>query len=395
MSSRRQFLAGTGSAGAAVLAGCLGGPEPRYVGESDRTPDTRWWPQPEFDRIASCYNPKPVGPGSDVTERWRIDISGPSARPVVADGLAYLPTVAAVRAVDAATGEERWRESGGGDGPMWPRHVVWHDGTVYVARMDDPALLALDGATGEREWTFAPERGLRTLVLDPEGATLYAGGSRGTVYAMDAETGDRRWQRTVFGPVSKLAQSIPELLVATEAGEVYGLSPDDGRGYWRQKLPGVVQSLATANGRGAFVSVFGGPTVELESERAGAVRWKRDVWSADSFIVAGRTLVAAGRRLTALDVRSDGERQWTGGPTAQCGPAATGETVYSASENRVRATAFDGGVGLGGVRVGSRRWSHRVEGRPEQGLAVADGAVFVLTEGGGDESSKAYALEEA
>lgn len=395
MPSRRQFLTGTGSAGAAVLAGCLGGPVPRYVGESDQTPDKRWWPQPEFDRIASCYNPTHVGPRSDVTERWNLDISGPSARPVVADGLAYLPTVEALRAVDVTTGEEQWRENGGGDSPMWPRHVIWHDGTIYVAQMDDPALIALDGTTGERTWTFTPKRGLRTLLLNPEGTALYAGGSRGTVYAMDAATGDRRWQRKVFGPVSKLAQSIPELLVATEAGEVYGLSPDDGRGYWRQKVPGAVQSLATANGRGAFVSVFGGPTVELESERAGAVLWKQDVWSADSFIVAGRTLVATGRRLTALDIRSDGERQWAGGSTTQCGPAATGDTVYSASENRVRATAFDGGVGFGGVRVGARRWSHRVEGRPEQGLTVADGAVFVLTEGGGDESSKAYALEEA
>jgi hypothetical protein len=46
--------------------------------------------------------------------------------------------------------------------------------------------------------------------------------------------------------------------------------------------------------------------------------------------------------------------------------------------------------------VGTRRWSHPVEGRPEQGLAVADGAVFVLTEATREgEQSSAYALEAA
>ena len=393
MPSRRQFLVG-GAAGAAIFAGCLGAPEPRYAGESGEEPDTRWWPQPEFDRIASCYNPRPVGPREAVAERWSIDISLPSSRPVVADGIAYLPTATALRAVDAKTGEERWRENGG-DEPMWPRRVLWHDGTVYVTQVGEPALIALDAETGEREWTLTPsDSGVRALLLDPEGADLYAGDGRGTVYALDADTSELHWQREVFGPVVAFAKSIPELLVATEAGEVYGLSPDDGRGYWRQKLPGHVESLGTANGRGAFVSVFGGPTVELESERAGAVRWRRGTWSADSFVVAGRTLVAAGNRLTALDIRG-GKRQWTGGKTAQCGPAAAGDTVYAASEDRITAYDFGGGFGVGPVRIGAKRWSHAVEGRPEQGLVVADDAVFVLTEGNEEEASKAYALEEA
>jgi outer membrane protein assembly factor BamB len=277
---------------------------------------------------------------------------------------------------------------------MWPRRVLWHDGTVLVAQVGEPGLIALDAQTGERQWTFTPEQfGVRALLADPEGGDLYAGDSRGTVHALDAQTGERRWQRELFGPVAAFAQSIPELLVATEAGEVYGLSPDDGRGYWRAKLPGYPESLATANGRGAFVSVFGGPTVELASDRAGATEWRRDVWSADSFVVAGTTLLAAGRRLVALDLRS-GERRWTGGRTTQCGPAAAGDTVYAASEERVTAYRFGGGVGVGQFRLGARRWSYPVEGRPEQGLAVADGAVFVLTEGT-DGRSKAYALEEA
>lgn len=99
-------------------------------------------------------------------------------------------------------------------------------------------------------------------------------------------------------------------------------------------------------------------------------------------------VLAAGSRLVALDSRS-GARRWTGGSTTQCGSAA-GDTVYAAAEDRVTAYAFGGGVGAGGAR----HWTHAVVGRPEQGLAVADGAVILLTEDPEEGTSKAYALEE-
>jgi outer membrane protein assembly factor BamB len=391
--NRRQFLAGAGATGLAATAGCLGGSKPRYAGEEN--PDTNWWPQPQFDRIGSCYNPKSVGPRESVTERWSLDISAPSdCAPVIADGLAFLPTASAVRAVDARTGEEQWHENGG-DPPMWPREVAFHDGLVFVAQVGDPGLLALDAATGEREWTFDPEGyGVGALLLDPERPSLFAGDAEGRVYELDPATGKARWRRRVFGGVTSFAQSIPELLVGTEAGEVLALHPTDGTAYWRGEIPGQVEALATANGRGAFVSTFGGPTVELNGRKKGARNWTADPWAADSFVVAGDTLFAAGNRLVALD-SNDGSRRWTGGKTAQCGPAAAGDTVYAASEGVVTAYKFGGGVGVRSHRVGETRWSHSVEGRPEQGIAVADGAVFVLTEGGDEEASKAYALEEA
>lgn len=391
--NRRQFLAGVGATGIAVTAGCLGASDPHYAGQDE--PDTEWWPQPQFDRIASSYNPKPVGPRESVAERWSLDISLPSdCPPVVADGLAFLPTASEVLAVDARTGEEQWRENGG-DGPMWPLSVIYHDGLVFVAQMDERGLLALDAETGERQWTFDPEgHGVQALVVDPQRPSLFAGDDEGYVYELDPTTGESRWRRQVFGGVTALAQSIPELLVATEAGEVYALGPSDGHAYWRGEVPGNVEALATANGQGAFVSTFGGPTVELTGRKKGARSWTADVWAADSFVVTSGTVFAAGHRLVALD-SDGGGRRWTGGKTTQCGPAGAGDTVYAASDGAVEAYEFGGGIGVGPVRVGEKRWSHSVEGRPEQGLAVADGAVFVLTEGGEDEPSKAYALEGA
>ncbi|USZ68439.1 PQQ-like beta-propeller repeat protein [Halorussus salilacus] len=390
--TRRRFLAGVAAVGLGATAGCLGAPEPHYAGQDD--PDTEWWPQSRFDRLGSCYNPNPVGPRDGVSERWSVDISAPSARPVVADGTAFLPTATAIRAVDAVTGEERWREEAD-DAGTWPQQVAYHDGTVYVARLADEGVLALDAETGEREWGFRQEgHGVYALLLDPDRPSLFVGDAEGNVYAVDLETGDARWHRRVFGSVTGFARGIPELLVATEAGEVYGLYSTTGEALWRRKLPGHVTALATSNGGGAFVSTFGGPTVELDTGRTGATAWRTDVWSADSFVVTSKTAFAAGHRLVALDTRS-GDRRWTGGETAQCGPAAAGETVYAADEDGVTAYDFDGGVGVRHLRIGAERWSHSVEGSPTRGLAVADDAVFLLTQGGEDTSAKAYALESA
>lgn len=147
MFGRRQFISGIGTAGIAVCAGCLGGSEPSYWGES--ASETKWWSQPQFDAISSCYNPASVGPRTGVRERWQLDISGPSARPVVANGLAFLPTATAVRAVDARTGEEQWRETGD-ETSLWPRVVCYrYDppfetparvSDVFVEKLDDSAV---------------------------------------------------------------------------------------------------------------------------------------------------------------------------------------------------------------------------------------------------------------
>jgi outer membrane protein assembly factor BamB len=171
-----------------------------------------------------------------------------------------------------------------------------------------------------------------------------------------------------------------------------------GQAHWRRKLPGQISALATMNGSfngaGAFVSVFGGPTFALNPAQTGATVWNTTVGGSDSFVVAGRTLFAAGRHLVALDIAS-GDQRWSGGQTAQCGPAAAGETVYVASGNRVTAYELGGGIGIGGFRASAKRWSYPVEGEPEQGITVADNAVIFLTEGGENSSSKAYALEES
>lgn len=388
MPSRRAFLAGLAPASAAATAGCLDDATPHYAGQDD--PDTRWWPQPTFDRYGTCYNPQSVGPTDGVSERWSVEISAPSARPVVVDGTALLPTSEGVVAVDAGSGEEQWREPGD-DGPMWPREVVVRDGTAYVAEVSE-GLYALDLETGERQWTFTEsDHGVRPLLIEPrDGYPMLFAGAHDAVYGLDPETGERRWRREVFGAVSELVLGIPELLVATEGGELYALSRDDGTGYWRRNFHGMCTALGTTTGGGPYVSFFGGPTYRLGDQ--GRTEWRADSYTRNSFVLTGETIFTAGHRFQARKSRG-GDERWTGGETTDCGPAAAGETVYAAENGSITAYDFDGGTGVGPVRVDARQWSHDVDGSPAQGIAVADGAVFVLTQGIDETSSMAYALE--
>ncbi|SFR94286.1 Outer membrane protein assembly factor BamB, contains PQQ-like beta-propeller repeat [Halomicrobium zhouii] len=393
MPSRRAFLSGVGAVTITATAGCLDGATPYYAGQDD--PDTSWWPQPTFDRYGTCYNPQSVGPTDGVSERWSVEISSPSARPVVADGTALLPTADGVVAVSAATGDEQWRERGDDDDPvLWPRDVLVHDGTVYVAVIGETGIYALDLETGERRWTFSePDHGVQTLLIEPrDGYPMLFAGAHDTVYGLDPETGERRWRREVFGEVMGLVLGIPELLVATQGGELYALSRDDGKGYWRRNFHGMCTALGTTTWGGPYVSFFGGPTYRLDDY--GKIEWRADSYTRGSFVLTGDTIFTAGHRLQARK-SSGGDERWTAGETTDCGPAAAGETVYAASDTAVTAYRFDGGTGVGPLRTSAKRWSHEVEGRPAKGIAVADGAVFVLTEGGNETSSMAYALESA
>ncbi|WP_224334101.1 PQQ-binding-like beta-propeller repeat protein [Haloprofundus halobius] len=395
MPSRRQFLAGVGATGALGVAGCLA-TESRdsTTGAAAQTDeDARTdWPRPAFDRGWTSYNPDPVGPRSNPTVQWSTELAGlPTGRPVVADGTVFVPCSDTLLALDAESGEERWQA--GDEDDRYLRSPSVHDGTVYAATGGGRAF-ALDAETGEERWTFETDRNaLSTPTLGYGGRTLYVGDDHGTVYALAAETGEEEWRRDVFGPVTRLVADGPALIVGTEGGEVYLLDAYGERGYWRTKLGGAVQALAVKN-QDVFAGGFGGPLARLQSGAfAGTPRWQSDAVTAHSSLVVTDDAVYGtdGSGLAAVDARS-GETRWTAGDDYFSGPAAAGDTVYVGGDGRVDAYALDGGVGVDDVRFGAKRWSADVEGGVQEGLAVADGAVFALTTT--EDASRACAIEE-
>jgi len=129
--------------------------------------------------------------------RWRTErafgASWASPLLVEADDQAELILVAdaIVSAYDPATGEERWRLKCMDSADVAPS-PVWADGILYVAA-DYAALVAIDVASREVLWENRDEiPAVSTPVV--EDGFLYGGLGEGGIVCWDARTGESRWR---------------------------------------------------------------------------------------------------------------------------------------------------------------------------------------------------------
>ncbi|HEY3831940.1 MAG TPA: PQQ-binding-like beta-propeller repeat protein [Acidimicrobiia bacterium] len=128
--------------------------------------------------------------------------------PIVIDGIVYLEDGNGhVEAIDAANGRVEWSSAPSGFN-IGPFGVAIADGRVF-ADSGSRGVVALDAKTGRQLWTRqisqTKSEGVDIQPTAADGLVLastvpvsingiYQGGDRGTVYALDARTGDIRWQ---------------------------------------------------------------------------------------------------------------------------------------------------------------------------------------------------------
>jgi outer membrane protein assembly factor BamB len=170
-------------------------------------------------------------------------------------------------AVDAATGEERWRyaATGGNEGPFVPTGAVEDEeaGPVYGTEFGG-LLFALDAGTGEERWRYTVDADTReSPVL--AGETVYLPTLDGRVHAV-APDGSRRWVRSVDEHVVGLHANEAGVVAATRGPEkgpdgLAGLT-HDGSERWSFAHPGDL-TRATVVGSEAYVGTEGGFVVAL------------------------------------------------------------------------------------------------------------------------------------
>jgi len=188
---------------AALLAGCGGGetrsPSPEGQPRAPRAGE--WW-APNADlsntrRIASRIAAANV---SRLQLAWRVPLSGMyAATPIVVGGVAYTADLRSnVYAIDVDSGRLLWRRDYelAGTGP---NRVNVADGRVFGVLPD--SAFALDAGTGRELWRTPLRRRSELVVMTPgyRDGIVYvstnplAGGDIGTLWALDAATGRRRW----------------------------------------------------------------------------------------------------------------------------------------------------------------------------------------------------------
>ena len=108
------------------------------------------------------------------------------------------------------------------------------DGVLYLGSYDKH-LYAVDAASGEPRWRSS-EAALNWFWTEPviDGDNLFAGNLDGHVYAVDRRTGALRWRTDLAAPVrARAAVADGVLLVPAKDGRLWGLRPESGAQAWQ------------------------------------------------------------------------------------------------------------------------------------------------------------------
>jgi outer membrane protein assembly factor BamB len=208
----------------------------------------------------------PLGPGRvrrlAFRRAWACDVGAPAGVGLALAGDAVLAAGAsAVLALDARSGEVRWRRSGAA-------LALLHDGALYA--LDDARLAAMDPVSGRERWSrrveALPEGGVRDVVRLGGGLALALG--PGVAAALHPATGRAAW---TFAPPAARRLAATALggiaLVGSDAGFLYGVEAASGRAAWRVKLPGVLAAPPYAFGDAALAvcaTDLGGTVLALD-----------------------------------------------------------------------------------------------------------------------------------
>ncbi|MER5383556.1 serine/threonine-protein kinase [Streptomyces sp. NPDC002688] len=302
---------------------------------------------------------------------WRFPVGGlVYGSPAVADGMVYISGSRSLCAVDVSSGRARWKRPLSGVGLGSP---VVGDGVVYLNSVDDH-LYALDAATGEQRW--------RILAAGPgspavAGGIAYVGGADGGLHAVDAVTGERRWVHHADSFVSGRPVVAGGAVYAASRGSLYAVDAATGDQRW---------SLATEG------TVFGPPAVvdgvvyagsdkgRLHAVRAadGEQRWTSpDVGAAFSAPAVADGVVYAGTadgKLRAVDTAGHGRWKFSTRKRGLAAPVVAGEVVYiGATDHHLYAVDAD---------TGASRWKFDTGAPVYSAPAVVDGVAVVSSENG-------------
>jgi outer membrane protein assembly factor BamB len=156
-------------------------------------------------------------------ERWRFAAPGLFGTPVVREGVVYVSGGSGTMLeLDAASGGERWQASVPGGWGAW----AVDEETVYVASMHNETLTALDRTTGLARWQTEIREPWTTPVIVGDEIYLV---SDDALRVYDAVTGAERW----FFPIEGGRVSTPAVVggiiyLSTDAGIVYAIGGSTG-----------------------------------------------------------------------------------------------------------------------------------------------------------------------
>lgn len=214
------------------------------------------------------------------TEQWRVETEDKVGVPAAVEATTVYTVDRGnvIYALDAATGEERWRRAMSVD--LWRAGPVAADGQVYFGTVDG-TIVALGAAEPTVHWEQPVEFDIEHPVAVADGTVIAAGG-QGRVAALDATTGEINWTRsTVDGPYTTLgAPAVTDEAIyvgvtrATESAPLVALDAATGEEQWR------IETRSVSFGDYTAAGIVDGPAVVDGVVAAATV-------TGDLYVVAG------------------------------------------------------------------------------------------------------------
>jgi outer membrane protein assembly factor BamB len=193
-------------------------------------------------------------------QKWAFE-TGESiySSPTVVDGTVFVGSGDNnVYALDASSGNQQWVFETGSEVDSSPTVI---DGTVFVGSGDNN-VYALDASSGDQKWAFETGESVYTSPTVADG-TVFVGSADWNVYALDAATGEQQWaletspfqgessadlsptvaDGTVFvgGWELKPGDDVP-------SGSVYALDASTGEEVWVKTTAGLMFSPVVVDG---------------------------------------------------------------------------------------------------------------------------------------------------
>lgn len=219
--------------------------------------------------------PTTTGPGQTIAldretgeSAWARDV-GSAWPPAVGNGVVFVAAGDGIHALDAATGELRWRA------PLTAPAIAAP--TVADARLIVPIapdqLLALRVEDGAIAWqqSLGSESGPASMTVDGDAIYLSLAGSR--VVRVAAVDGRLVWARTLSGRLGTPGVARDRVLVGSTDNVLFALDPRDGEIEWRYPTGGDVVGAAAWADSIFFVSLDN--VVRALNRGNGNQRWKK------------------------------------------------------------------------------------------------------------------------
>jgi outer membrane protein assembly factor BamB len=278
-----------------------------------------------------------------------------TSSPAIANGIVYIGTRDeggsshhAIHAVDQKTGEMIWKVQADAQVQASPAVV---DGIVYASSIRGTTY-ALNAQTGEIIWqkTVGKDEVQRAwmyyspTVADGILYQAYSTGSGGKIMALDAKTGNEKWNARLAG--NWIVESTPvvqdgKVYVGSDGGWIISLDASTGKELWRKKpAGGWMHSMPAISDGKLYIGYQGGLLVALDAATG------KELWRYKS-----------------------NDASYIHGDATGSSPAAADGIVYMGFP--------DGNVAALDAEKGSLMWTYRTNGGIISSAAISGETVFI------------------